>query len=56
VNKTLIKSKTTWTGIAGIIAAIGGAVTGTMDIGTAIQTGVTSILAIFLRDGIEGMK
>jgi len=56
LNKNLIKSKTTWTGIAGIIAAIGGAVTGTMDIGTAIQTGIASLLAIFIRDGIEKNK
>jgi hypothetical protein len=56
MSSDLLKSKTTWTGIAGIIAAIGGAVTGSMDVGTAIQTGLTSLLAIFLRDGIAKNK
>ena len=48
----LIKSKTVWTGIAGLVAAAGGFFTGEMDLGSAIQTGIISLLAIFLRHGI----
>ena len=48
----LLKSKTFWTGIAGLVAAAGGFFTGTIDLGTAIETGVTSLLAIFLRHSI----
>ena len=47
----LIKSKTVWAGIAGLMAA-GGFFTGEMDLSVAIQTGITSLLAIFLRHGI----
>ncbi len=48
----LHKSKTFWAGLASIITAIGGVFTGTIDAGTAIQTGFTGLLAIFLRSGI----
>ena len=48
----LIKSKTVWAGIAGLIAAAGGFFTGEIDLSVAIQTGITSLLAIFLRHGI----
>ncbi|MCP4116476.1 MAG: hypothetical protein GY737_13910 [Desulfobacteraceae bacterium] len=50
--KSLVKTKTFWTGVSGVIAAVGGAVTGAMDPGTAIQTGIGSLLAIFLREGV----
>ena len=48
----LLKSKTFWTGIAGLIAAAGGFFTGAMDAAAAIQTGLTSLIGIFLRQGI----
>ena len=48
----LVKTKTFWGSVSGIIAAAGGFYTGTMDPGTAIQTIVGSLLAIFIRDGI----
>jgi hypothetical protein len=48
----LLKSKTVWTGIAGLVAAIGGYFTGELDIGVAIQTGIACLLGIFLRAGI----
>lgn len=51
--KELLKSKTFWTGIAGLITASGGYLTGEMDSGIAIQTAITSLLVIFLRDGIN---
>ena len=48
----LIKSKTVWAGIAGLITAAGGFFTEEMDPGVAIQTGIVSLPAIFLRHGI----
>jgi len=53
---SLLKSKTVWTGIAGLVAAIGGYFTGEMNLGVAIQTGIGSLLAIFLRAGVEKNK
>ena len=50
----ILKSKTFWTGITAIVAAAGGYMTGAMDMGTAIQTGIGGFTAIFLRMGIEG--
>jgi len=50
--KELSKSKTFWTGLAGVIGAVGGYFTGEATAGTAIQIGITSLLAIFLRDGM----
>jgi VIT1/CCC1 family predicted Fe2+/Mn2+ transporter len=52
MNKEMWKSKTFWTGIVSIVGAIGGVVTGTLPVAMAIQTGVTALLAIFIRDGI----
>jgi hypothetical protein len=49
---TLLKSKTFWTSVAGLATAIGGGVSGAMDPGTAIQTGLTALVGIFLRDAI----
>jgi hypothetical protein len=34
-SKRLIKTKTFWTGVSGLVAAVGGVLTGTMDAGTA---------------------
>lgn len=50
--KDLLKSKTFWTAIAALVAAIGGYLTGEIDITTAVQSGVAALLAIFLRHGI----
>jgi hypothetical protein len=50
--KTLVKTKTFWTGVSGLVVAAGGVATGTMDPGTAIQTAIGSLIAIFLRDGV----
>ncbi len=52
----LLKSKTVWTGIAGLVAAAGAFFTGVMPAGVAIQTAVTSLLGIFLRIGVEKNK
>jgi len=50
--KTLVKTKTFWGGVSGIITAVAGVMTGTMDPGTAIQTVIGSVIAVCLRDGI----
>lgn len=52
-NKQMVHSKTFWTGLAGVVSAVGGYMTGTMDPGTAIQTAIGSLTAIFLRSGIR---
>jgi hypothetical protein len=52
----IVKSKTFWTGIAAVIAAVGGVFTGTMETDTAIQTGIGGLVAIFLRDSIEKIR
>ena len=49
----LLKSKTFWAGITGIIAAAVGYYTGDFSSAGAIQTALGSLIAIFLRDGIR---
>jgi len=56
MNTELFKSKTFWAGVAGVITAVGGAVTGAMSIPEAVQLATTSFLAIFIRDGISKSK
>jgi hypothetical protein len=48
----LSKSKTFWTGLAGVLGAVGGFFTGEATAVQAIQLGITSLLAIFLRDAM----
>jgi hypothetical protein len=50
------KSKTTWTGIAGIIGAIGGALTGTLDVGNAAVMGVLALMGIFQRSATSKLE
>ena len=50
--KDLLKSKTFWTGVLAVVGSAAGYATGELDQGTAINTAVTGLLAIFLRDGI----
>jgi len=50
--KTIYKTKTFWAGISAVVAAAGGFFTGSMDIGTAIQTAFTGLIGIFLRQGV----
>lgn len=51
-NKPWYKSKTIWTGIAGVVGAVGAGVTGETSTPDAIQIGLNSLLAVFLRLGI----
>lgn len=48
----LLKSKTVWTGVSALVAAVGGYLTGALDLGMAIQTGFTGLTGIFLRNAI----
>ena len=49
----LFKTKTFWTGVVGLVTTIGAYVTGSMELATAIQTGITCLLGIFLRHGMK---
>ncbi len=48
----MLKSKTVWTGIIGVVTAAGGYFTGEMETSFAIQIGLGSLMGIFLRHGI----
>ncbi|MFH1035268.1 MAG: hypothetical protein V1806_12235 [Pseudomonadota bacterium] len=48
----LLRSKTFWTGAAGALTALGAYCSGQADAVQAIQMGLTSLLAIFLRAGM----
>lgn len=49
----LIKSKTFWAGLTGIVAAGAGYATGEFSSAEAVQTGFMGLIGIFLRLGIE---
>ena len=49
----MLKSKTLWGGITGIVGAVAGYMTGEMEWGVAIIIAITSILAIFVRHGVK---
>ena len=48
----LVKTKTFWSGIIGIVGAMGGVATGAMEVGQAVEICLTAIMGIFIRDGI----
>lgn len=54
----IFKSKTFWTGLAGIAGAGVGYASGEFSTAEALQTALLGILSIFLRQGIEkaGLK
>jgi hypothetical protein len=49
---SLLRSKTFWTGLAGAVTALGAYCSGQAEAMPAIQMGLTSLLAIFLRAGL----
>lgn len=49
----MLKSKTVWTAVAAIVAAIGGYFTGELELAETLQLVVTSGLAVFLRVGVK---
>jgi len=56
MKKSMWRSKTTWTGIAGLVTAAGGFLTGTLPLAQAIQLAVTALIGVFLRSGVENLK
>lgn len=48
----LLHTKTFWTGLAGVIAALGAYMSGEADLWQAAQIGLTGLMAIFLRHGL----
>tara|TARA_B100001175_G_C19343222_1_gene558520 strand:+ start:564 stop:734 length:171 start_codon:yes stop_codon:yes gene_type:complete len=49
----MLKSKSFWGGITGLIGAIAGWATGDIELGNAISIGTTSILAIFVKHAVH---
>lgn len=49
----ILQSKTMWTGLAGIAAAGAGYASGEFSAADAVQTGLMSLIGIFLRLGID---
>lgn len=49
----ILKSKTFWAGLGGVVAAGSGYATGDFSTAEALQTALLGILGIFLRQGIE---
>jgi len=56
MKKQWYKQKTTWTGISGVVTGVAGFMTGTLDPASAIQTIIVSLMGVFMRQGIEGVK
>lgn len=52
MNASTFKTKTFWAALLSILGAVGGAVTHTVDYGTAAQMVITSVLAACVRDGV----
>jgi hypothetical protein len=50
--ENIYKTKNFWTGVAAVVTALGGYFTGSMDPNSAIQTGLTGLIGIFLRHGM----
>jgi len=50
------KQKTTWTGIAGVLSAVGGFLLGELTLQVALPLFFTSLIGIFLRQGVEKIK
>lgn len=50
---SILKSKTFWTGVAGIATAGAGYASGDFSAAAAVQTGLMGIISIFLRLAIE---
>lgn len=48
----LLRTKTFWTGLAGLITAVGAYMGGDVDLWQAAQMGLTGLVAIFLRHGM----
>jgi hypothetical protein len=54
--KDLIRSKTFWAAMAAIVGALGAFLVGEASLATTVILIVQALLAIFVRDGIAGLK
>ena len=54
--QSIVKQKTTWTGVAAIVSAAGGFFTGTLEAGIALQLIFGGLAAIFLRQGVANLN
>lgn len=52
MTKKWYRSKTIWTGVTAIVGAVAAAMTGEIEVGTALQTVVVALVGIFLREGV----
>lgn len=52
----MLKSKTLWAGVAGVVSALSGYLTGELELGAALNVGITAILAIFVRHGVSKVE
>jgi hypothetical protein len=52
-DKPLLRSKTWWAGVLGLIGAVSGWATGELPLNQALQTGLTAAIGIFLRDAVR---
>jgi len=54
--EVLFRSKTFWTGAAGVVAALGGYAMGEIEAGVALQAVLTALIGIFLRDAVAKVQ
>lgn len=55
-KKKFWRQKTFWAGITGLVTAAAGYCTGDMGLLGASQLAIGSLIGIFMRQGIEGIK
>lgn len=55
-GKVWYRSKTIWASIAGIVAALGGYLTGEMDLQVALPAAITALSIIFMRIGLQDQQ
>jgi hypothetical protein len=52
MSKRWWKSKTIWTGLAGLVTLAGACAAGELSVSQAVANGLPILMGIFLRDGI----
>lgn len=52
LSRDFLRSKTTWTGLAGLIAAISGYYAGSLTLEQAVLTGLVALQSVWLRDTV----
>lgn len=49
----MVKTKTFWAALTAILGAVGGFFTGDLGIAEALQIGVTAVMGLFVRHGVQ---